>query len=148
MPRATDLFVDTSGWASHLVGSKEPLHDTVETLMKEAVIQRRKFITTNYIIHELVALLTSSRFHLSRPKVIEAINKIKRDGLVEILYIDRAIDNRAWALLEARPDKEWSLVDASSIIIMKNFGMKEALSTDRCFPQEGLIKLLDARSTS
>lgn len=116
--------------------------------MKEAVIQRRKFITTNYIIHELVALLTANRFHLSRPKVIEAVNKIKSDTSVEILHIGQVIDNRAWALLEARPDKEWSLVDASSIIIMKDFGMREALSTDRCFPQEGLIKLLDAGSTS
>lgn len=116
--------------------------------MREAVIQRRKFITTNYIIHELVALLTVSRFHLSRPKVIAAINKIKSDVSVEIIHIGQVTDDRAWALLEARPDKEWSLVDASSIIIMKDFGMSEALSTDRCFSQEGLIKLLDAGSTS
>lgn len=116
--------------------------------MKEAIIRRRKFVTTNYIIHELVALLTSNHFHMPRSKVIEAINKIKSDASVEIVYIGQAIDNRAWALLEARPDKVWSLVDASSIIIMKDFGMTEALSTDRCFPQEGLIKLLDARSAS
>lgn len=114
--------------------------------MREAVMQRRKFVTTNYIIHELVALLTS-RFHLSRPKVIEAVNQIKSDPSVEILHIGQATDNKAWALLEARPDKEWSLVDASSSIIMKDFGMIEALSTDRCFSQEGLVKLLDSDST-
>lgn len=114
--------------------------------MKEAIIQRRKFVTTNYIIHELVALLTSTHFHLPRPKVIEAINKIKSDVSVEIIHIGQVIDNRAWTLLEARPDKVWSLVDASSIIIMKDFGIREALSTDRCFSQEGLIKLLDAHS--
>ena len=148
MPKARDLFVDTSGWAYHLVVSKDLLHDKVEILMKEAIIQRRKFVTTNYIIHELVALLTSSHFHLPRPKVIEAINKIKSDVSVEVVHIERTIDNRAWALLEARPDKTWSLVDASSIIIIKNFGMTEALSTDHCFSQEGLIKLLDARSKS
>jgi uncharacterized protein len=148
MPRARDLFVDTSGWAYHLVVSKDLLHDKVETLMKEAIIQRRKFVTTNYIVHELVALLTSSHFHLPRSKVIEAINKIKSDVSVEIVYIGQEIDNKAWALLEARPDKTWSLVDASSIIIMKDFGITQALSTDHCFPQEGLIKLLDARSTS
>ena len=106
--------------------------------MKEAIIQRRKFVTTNYIIHELVALLTSTHFHLPRPKVIEAINKIKSDVSVEIIHIGQVIDNRAWTLLEARPDKVWSLVDASSIIIMKDFGIREALSTDRCFSQEGL----------
>ncbi len=84
MPRAHDLFIDTSGWGYHLV-SNDPLHTRVETLLREAVAQRRKLVTTNYIVHELVALLTLSRFRLSRPKVIEAINKIKRDDSVEIV---------------------------------------------------------------
>lgn len=147
MPKARDLFVDTSGWGYHLVNT-EPLHTRVEILLSEAATHRRKLITTNYIIHELVALLTLNRFHLSRPKVIEAINKIKRDVSVEVVQIERAIDDKAWALLEAHPNQEWSLVDASSIIVMKDFGMTEALSTDSCFPQQGLIKLLDARLTS
>lgn len=148
MPRAIDLFVDTSGWAFHLVGSKDPLHDKVEALMKEAITRRRKLITTNYIISELVALLTSTHFQLPRPKVIEAINQIKSDVSVEILHVGQVIDKRAWALLEARPDKTWSLVDASSIVIMKEFGITEAISTDRCFPQAGLNKLLDVHSAS
>jgi uncharacterized protein len=147
MPKPRDLFIDTSGWAAHLVNT-EPLHTRVETLMKEAVAKRRKFVTSNYIIHELVALLTSSRFHLPRPKLIETINNIKRDGLVEIVKVEQAIDDRAWALLEAHPMQRWSLVDASSIILMKEFGMTEVLSTDKCFPEEGLIKLLDARPSS
>ncbi len=147
MLRARDLFVDTSGWG-YFLDRKNPLHTKVVALVTQAVTQRRrKLVTTNYIIHELVALLTSSHFHLSRPQVIKAINAIKSDVSVEIVYIEQTIDDRAWKLLEARPDQKWSLVDASSIIIMKDFGMAEALSTDDCFPTEGLTKLLDARST-
>jgi predicted nucleic acid-binding protein len=146
MPNARDLFVDTSGWGSHLV-SNDPLHARVETLLKEAISNRRKLVTTNYIIHELVALLTSSHFKLPRPKVIKAINMIKGDSSVEIVHLERSIDDRAWALLEARSDKTWSLVDASSIIIMKDFRMTEALSTDKCFLHEGLIKLLDGHNS-
>src|SRR6266567_703976 len=138
MPRARDLFVDTSGWG-YFLDRTDPLHNRAETLMRQAVIRQRKLITTNYIIHELVALLTS-RFKKPRPQVIEAINAIKRDATVEIVYIERAIDDRAWRLLEARLDKKWSLVDASSIILMRDFGITEALSTDECFPQEGLVK--------
>ncbi|HEY4035614.1 MAG TPA: hypothetical protein VGL94_16780, partial [Ktedonobacteraceae bacterium] len=70
---------------------------------------------------ELVALL-SSRYHLPRQQVIAAINAIKMDAAVEIVYINQILDDEAWALLEARPDKEWSLVDASSFVIMKRFG--------------------------
>ena len=146
MPRERDLFVDTSGWG-YFLDRKDPLHPKVVTLIKQAVIRRRRLVTTNYIIHELVALLTS-RYHLPRPQLIEAINGIKKDTSVEVVHIERALDDEAWALLEARLDKKWSLVDASSIIIMQRFGMTEALTTDPHFKQAGLIKLLDASSTS
>ena len=111
------------------------------SLVKQAVIQRRLLVTTNYIITELVALL-SSRYHQPRQQVIKAINAIKKDASVEVVHIERAIDDEAWALLEARLDKEWSLVDASSFIVMQHFGITEALTTDRHFNQAGLAKLL------
>ena len=63
------------------------------------------------------------------------------DPSVEIVHIERSIDDEAWALLEARLDKEWSLVDASSFIIMQRFGMKEALTTDHHFTQAGFIRV-------
>src|SRR6266568_6649225 len=140
MPTPGDLFIDTSGWAYYL-DRQDPLHSVVVTLVKQAVIQRRRLFTTNYIITELVALL-SSRYHQPRPQVIQAINAIKKDTSVEVVHIERAIDDEAWALLEARLDKEWSLVDASSIIVMQRFGMTEALTTDRHSNQAGLTKLL------
>ncbi len=61
---------------------------------------------------------------------------------VEIVHIDAPMDNVAWQLLEKRFDKEWSLVDASSFVLMEQFGMTEALTTDHHFTQAGFIKLL------
>ncbi len=139
MPTTSDVFVDTSGWAYYL-DRQDPLHSIVVTLVRHAVIQRQRLVTTNYIITELVALL-SSRYHLPRQQVIMAINAIKMDASVEVVHIERAMDDEAWALLEARLDKEWSLVDASSFIVMKRFGMTEALTTDHHFTQAGFIRV-------
>ena len=50
--------------------------------------------------------------------------------------------DEAWNLLRARPDKEWSLVDATSIVIMTQHSMTEALTTDHHFSQAGFIRLL------
>ena len=140
MPKKNDLFVDTSGWAYYLDRS-DPLHTKVVTIVQSAVLQRRHLVTTNYIVTELVALL-SSRFHLPRKEVIKAINVLKSDGDVEIVHIDASMDNTAWQLLEARVDKNWSLVDASSFVVMEQFGVTEALTTDHHFTQAGFIKLL------
>jgi len=53
-----DLFVDTSGWG-HLVDPTQFHHSLAATIYRTARQQGRKVITTNYIIAELVALLTS-----------------------------------------------------------------------------------------
>jgi predicted nucleic acid-binding protein len=110
------------------------------TLVRQAVIKRRRLVTTNYIITELVALL-SSRYHNPRQQVIKAINAIKMDASVEVVHIERTIDDEAWALLEARLDKEWSLVDASSFIVIQRFGLVEAITTDHHFTQAGFTRI-------
>ncbi|MFL5691150.1 MAG: type II toxin-antitoxin system VapC family toxin [Ktedonobacteraceae bacterium] len=139
MPTASDLFVDTSGWAYYL-DRTDSLNSVIVTLVRQAVIKRRRLVTTNYIITELVALL-SSRYHNPRQQVIKAINAIKMDASVEVVHIERTIDDEAWALLEARLDKEWSLVDASSFIVMQRFGLVEAITTDHHFTQAGFTRI-------
>jgi uncharacterized protein len=139
MLTANDLFVDTSGWAYYL-DRQDSLHPRIVSLVKQAIIERRRLVTTNYILTELVALL-SSRYHLPRPQVITAINAIKKDVSVEVVHIERPMDNEAWALLETRIDKEWSLVDACSFVVMWRSGMREALTTDHPFTQAGFIRI-------
>lgn len=139
MPTNNSLFVDTSGWAYYL-DRQDPIHPEIVALVQHTVKQRRRLITTNYIITELVALL-SSRHHLPRQQVIIAVNAIKNDSAVELFHIDRSIDNEAWKLLEARPDKEWSLVDASSFVVMKHLDIRHALTTDHHFTQAGFLRL-------
>jgi len=134
----SDLFVDTSGWA-YFLDRQDPLHAEVVAFVQRALTQRRHLVTSNYIITELVALL-SSRYHLPRQQVIAAINAIKSDPSVEVIYIEQSLDDEAWNLLEARLDKEWSLVDASSFVIMKRFGMTEVLTTHHHFTQAGFIR--------
>ncbi len=140
MPKKNDLFVDTSGWAYYL-DRQASLHPKVVALVRSAVMQRRRLVTTNYIITELVALL-SSRFHLPRQEMVKAINALKSDANVEVVHIEVSLDNTAWQLIEARIDKEWSLVDASSFVLMEQFGITKALTTDHHFTQAGFIRLL------
>lgn len=99
-------------------------------------------MTTNYVIAELVALLSMSRYGISRREIIARVNAIKADVNVEIVHVDEATDDEAWKLLESRPDKDWSLVDATSFVLMKRFGMTEALTTDHHFVQAQFVRLL------
>jgi predicted nucleic acid-binding protein len=45
-------------------------------------------------------------------------------------------------LLADRPDKEWSLVDCTSFVLMERRGLTEALTTDHHFEQASFVRLL------
>jgi uncharacterized protein len=79
---------------------------------------------------------------LPRSKIIDYVDSLRQSAYIEVVHIDNALDDQAWQLLKARPDKEWSLVDCSSFVVMQTFGITEALTTDHHFEQAGFVRLL------
>ena len=135
-----EIFGDTSGWAN-LVDRRQRFHSLAKGIYKAARRDRRRIVTTSYVIAELVALL-SSPVRVPRPAAIKFINGLKTSPFVEIVHVDVPLDGDAWSLLEARPDKEWSLVDCVSFVVMQRRGIREALTSDHHFEQAGFIRLL------
>lgn len=135
-----EIFVDTSGWGN-LVDQSQPYHSLMVQLYRLAKQEKRKLITSNYVITEVVALFTNP-LKISRHNIIGFINSLKNSPFVQIIHINQEIDDQAWILLESRKDKEWSLVDCSSFIIMKKRNILEAFTNDKHFEQAGFIRLL------
>ncbi len=100
-----------------------------------------RFITTNYILTELVALLTSP-LRTPRPRTIAFVASLKSSPFIDIVHVDAKLDAQAWQLLFDRPDKDWSLVDCASFVVMQNNKLIRALTTDPHFEQAGFIRLL------
>jgi len=136
----SNLFVDTSGWGN-LVDRSQPFHTLAATLYRLARQQNYSILTTNYIIAELVALLTSP-LRLTRLQIITFIQSLKQSPYINILHIDAATDAQAWQLLISREDKNWSLVDCSSFVVMRQRNITEALTNDTHFEQAGFVRLL------
>jgi predicted nucleic acid-binding protein len=135
-----DLFVDTSGWG-HLVDSTQPYHPLAANVYRTARQQGRKVITTNYIIAELVTLMTSPS-RIPRPRTVAFIESLKTSPYINVVHVDASLDEQAWQLLRSRQDKDWSLVDCVSFVMMKQHGVGESLTTDHHFEQAGFIRLL------
>lgn len=136
----SSLFVDTSGWGSLFINT-QPHHLQADHHFRQALQQRRNLITTNYIIAELVALLHSP-LRIPRSRVFDVIDGIKAAPYVQVICIDQAIDTAAWELCKSRADKNWSLVDCSSFVVMQQLSLQEALTTDHHFEQAGFMRLL------
>jgi predicted nucleic acid-binding protein len=136
------IFVDTSGWAA-VQDRTAPAHAEASALYELASGLGDSIVTTNYVLTELVALLTA-RFKVPRPALISLVADLRRSAVVEVVYVDRVLDDAAWELLATRPDKSWSLVDCASFVVMAQRGITEALTTDHHFEQAGFRRLLES----
>jgi len=135
-----EIFADTSGWANYFVRT-EPFHRDAKQLMRQWFKKQTRIITTNYVLLELVALFTSP-LKIPRPQQIHAIETIKSVDWIEIIHIDKKIDDRTWQFIKEREDKIWSLVDCSSFVVMRERKIDQGLTTDHHFEQAGFVRLL------
>ena len=107
-----EVFADTSGWATFFVRT-EPLHAAAVAYMRQWQANGTQVVTTNYVLAELIALMTSP-LRIARSQQVTTIETIKTASWVEVVHIDPTVDEEAWALLRERLDKAWSLVDCET----------------------------------
>jgi len=112
-----DIFADTAGWG-HLVDATQAYHNRAATIYRGARQQGRTFITTNYILAELVTLLISP-LRIPHSQIVAFIAVLKASPYVDIVHVGPTLDAQAWQLFTERPDKEWSLVDCASFVLMQ-----------------------------
>jgi len=72
----------------------------------------------------------------------EFVSDLRNDPDVTIVPADMSLFERALELYADRLDKEWSLTDCMSFVVMRERGLTEALTGDRHFEQAGFTALL------
>lgn len=134
------MFLDTSGLFCYL-HRDEPKHDEAVSLIANA---NQRFLTHNYVITELIALSIIRRFPQSQ--VLAFTLALMDNPDIETVWIDQQLHNKGLNLLFNRQDKSYSLCDAVSFVLMKQFNISKALTTDYHFEQEGFIRLLNPKA--
>jgi predicted nucleic acid-binding protein len=135
-----ERFVDTSEWAEYFDVTLQ-FHSEARAAFEEVWDQGGRLVTTSLVLAELTALLTRP-LRVTKPRQIQLLGDIRSDPSVEVVHIDPSLDADAWRLWESRPDKDWSLVDCASFVVMTRRGLVEALTTDHHFEQAGFVRLL------
>ncbi len=129
------LFLDTSGLLC--------IHDHDDYRNEKAIeyfVKAKRLLTTNYVLSEFYPLSHSRGKY--RRESISFVDDLLLVSRLELVWIDEDFHNRAVELLKQRPDKDYSLCDAISFVIMREREIAEALTTDKHFEQEGFIRLL------
>ncbi len=129
------MLLDTSGWLC-LLHRAEAQHTDAVTLFEASVLK----ITHSYVLAEFIVLANARG--LPRQAALAFAADLQDSPEVEMIWVDEALHRAGLVLLQKHLDKEWSLCDAVSIILMRQRGIREALTTDHHFEQAGLVRLL------
>lgn len=122
------MFLDTSGLLC-FHHAAEPQHEDAVRLFSAAASR----LTHNYVLAEFVALATARR--LPRRPMLAFLEELESNSEVEVVFVDRLLHKTAMDMLKQRGDKNWSLCDAISFLLMTMRNLSEALSTDHHFQQ-------------
>jgi uncharacterized protein len=98
-------------------------------------------LRTATFLAEFVPLAQVRRF--PRKNNLTFTQRILDDTEVKLIWVDEDLHRQAVQLLLEREDKTYSLCDAVSFLVMRNFSILEALTTDKHFKQEGFVGLLN-----
>ena len=96
-------------------------------------------VTTMWVLTELGDALHRGR---NRATFVRFLDTLGGHEDFEVVPASADLFQRGVELFRARPDKEWSLTDCISFLVMTEKGISEALTTDRHFKQAGFLALL------
>ncbi|MGH9945809.1 MAG: type II toxin-antitoxin system VapC family toxin [Pyrinomonadaceae bacterium] len=131
-------FVDTTHYIA-LANPNDQWHDdSVRVAMRTA---KDRLVTTEDVLIELLNFYAESGEFMRR-KVSDLARSILLDPRIDIISRTETALLEAIELYESRLDKGYSLTDCISMNVCKELGLREVLTHDRHFEQEGFEILL------
>jgi predicted nucleic acid-binding protein len=91
------------------------------------------------VLLEFANAISASR---ARERFERVLARLRSESDATIIAPEPGLFDRGCQLYISRPDKEWSLTDCISFVVMECEGLSDALTADRHFEQAGFRALL------
>ena len=131
----TPVFADTLFYVA-LLNHRDALH---QTALDYASQSRIPIVTTEFVLLEVANFFKQAK---DRGKFGSFVQALRNDPATTIIACDSTWFQRGLDCFTARLDKEWSLTDCISFVIMETQGLNEAVTADHHFEQAGFKLLL------
>jgi predicted nucleic acid-binding protein len=128
------VFADTSFFLA-LLRADDSAH--AHALARATLNQ--PIVTTEFILLELGNACARAADHADFLAQVEGMRASQR---IRIIPLNSRLLNQGLERFAARPDKDWSLTDCISFVVMEDEGINEALTADHHFEQAGFTALL------
>lgn len=130
-----EVFADTF----YFVALLSPSDQAYQSARAATANQHARLVTTAWVLTELANMLGKRE---SRAGFLHTLRVLQSDRTAVIVGPEQRWFDAGIELYAARPDKDWSLTDCISFVVMQDRGIVEALTGDRHFEQAGFQALL------
>ena len=129
------VFADTSFYVAALSpgDANRPRAEVVGKAFRGHVV------TTEYVLLEVATFFCAAAH---RGVFLGLLQTLHNDPETTVVPASPDLWQRGVALFAARPDKDWSLTDCISFVVMQERGIMETLTADHHFEQAGFVPLL------
>jgi predicted nucleic acid-binding protein len=127
-------FADTSFWFG-LQERRDSRHQDARSLVARGI---GRVVTTNHVVGETWTLIRRRSGHSAAVGFLDRLALLPD---VDVIHVNEAIEADAWRWLRARPEREYSLVDATSFAVMRRRRIREALAFDGDFNAAGFVEV-------
>lgn len=128
----TRYFADAYFYIA-LLNKKDPHHQWARTI---ASVKTNRYVTTRFVLMEVADALCAPAH---RAKVAELHQHLQTDPNTETIPATEELAYKGLELYGSRLDKDWSLTDCTSFIVMRDEGLMQALTGDAHFRQAGFL---------
>jgi predicted nucleic acid-binding protein len=130
-------FVDSAFYVALLHGRDS--HHAMAAGVQADLARRRsvQLVTTEAVLVEVLTRLSKYGPHY-RASTAEFVFRLREDSRLTIVPQTHALFDAGLALFRQRLDKNYSMPDCMSMVVCRQRGITQVLTTDHDFEQEGL----------
>lgn len=134
------VFADTGYWIA-LLNRNDLWHSLAMKLYQDIETKQIRVVSSEMVLTEFLNFFAKFSSKI-RQQAVVTVHQIQHHPNITIITQDSKQFEEALELYKNRCDKEWSLTDCNSFLLMKRFGIENALAHDKHFKQAGFITLL------
>jgi predicted nucleic acid-binding protein len=130
------VLLDASFWIA-LRDAREPWHQQARGAAERLLGRRTRFVFTSFVLAE-----THAHFSRSAPMRAQILDDAQQNPALHWEPVSQSDETAAVGLLRKNRDKQYSLCDAVSFVVMQRLGIYQAATFDRHFRQFGGFEIV------
>lgn len=132
------VFADAQYWIA-LINSNDQSHKAARAASVR--LQNVQIVTTEEVLTEVLAFFGERGSHV-RQLAVYAVRNVQANQHINVIPQSSQTFTMGLNFYEARGDKGYSHTDCVSMLTMRERGIREVLTHDEHFAQEGFTRLL------